>query len=84
MIAIDVYDLSDEQLDAAVGARRTHPDAAANIQANREWDAYRRRVEAKAEAARLASLRRCSRCGIDTTASAFCQDCVDVLALEAC
>lgn len=26
--------------------------------------------------------RRCSRCGIDTTASDTCQDCVDVLALE--
>jgi hypothetical protein len=83
MIQIDLYNLTDEHLELAARTRRAHPETVANIETNRRWDAARRRAEAKAEAARIASLRSCRRCGIDTSDPDVCIDCRDVLALEA-
>lgn len=81
---VSIFDLTDEQVDLAVTARRSRPEPP------RPDDAYwlavmvrRRRETERAEAKRIAVTRRCSRCGIDTTLPDLCRDCTDVLAEDA-
>lgn len=83
MRAVSVFDLTDEDLDAAAAVRRANPlpprpDDAYWLAVIARRQRERREVEARA----IASARRCDRCGIDTAGRDLCLDCLDVLALE--
>lgn len=76
---VSIFDLTDEQIAAAVAARRERPEPP------RPDDDYwrgvlaaRRAATVHAETQRIATTRRCDRCGIDTTEPTMCRDCVDV------
>jgi hypothetical protein len=80
---VSIFDLTDEQIETAVAARR------ANRLPPRPDDVFwlavlarTRRESERREALRISSMRRCQRCGIDINHTGLCVDCIDVLALE--
>jgi hypothetical protein len=83
---VDAADLTDEQLEAIVVARRASPVVLApqvlRPPDSLPWPTRPRRPWRK-EPPREAPTRMCTRCGIDTTAPELCRDCRDVLSDEA-
>ncbi|MHA6626904.1 hypothetical protein ACU61A_15825 [Pseudonocardia sichuanensis] len=83
MIRIFVDDLTEEQLDAIVEARRCAAPELTPIQRAIAEVLDTPPPPRKPEHRPEIRIRMCVRCGIDTAAPELCRDCADVLADEA-
>lgn len=84
VLAISVYDLTDDQVDAIVDARRAATPACDTAEDSFWLGVLARRQQDELEAPRkaedqyLRARRSCTRCGIDTLERELCTDCWDV------